>query len=102
MNPERERKQNPLPENTAPGNAGEHSLLHSRGAFWLRLILDVLATALMFGVFYLFLAILPQQRQLEVRKAAMGFLNSGVSKVFYLLLCTVGLLVSVLQLWENR
>ena len=33
---------------------------------------------------------------------AMGFLNSGVSKVFYLLLCTVGLLVSVLQLWENR
>ena len=77
MNPERERKQNPLPENTAPGNAGEHSLLHSRGAFWLRLILDVLAAALMFGVFYLFLAILPQQRQLEVRKAAMETAESA-------------------------
>lgn len=32
---------------------------------------------------------------------AMGFLNSGVSKIFYLVLCAIGLFTAVCLAWQD-
>ena len=67
------RAANPQKKNNSrPGNIARVEEPRSRLSFWLRLVSDLVMGAVMLGVFYLFLEILPQYRQFQNMKAAMA------------------------------
>ncbi len=58
--------------NSRPGNIARVEEPRSRLSFWLRLVSDLIMGAVILGVFYLFLEILPQYQQFQKMKAAMS------------------------------
>ncbi len=65
-----------------PVSKGKAAAPRSKKAFWLRLASDVVAAAVILGVFYLFLEILPQYRQFQKMKAAMSAESVIVAEEF--------------------
>ena len=64
----------PKKNNSRSGNSSisKQTKPKSRLSFWLHLVADLFVGAVILGVFYLFLEILPQYRQFQNMKAAMA------------------------------